>query len=148
MRPAAIRRSDPRLRSGRARTWVLLIAAVLEQQEILDLAVEAASIGLEVLAEVHNVDEIEKLKSDAIHIIGINNRDLQTFETDLTTSMRLRKFIPADIVVVSESGIATRDDIDQLRGHGIHAFLVGEQLMRAASPGSALAALLKESDGS
>jgi len=127
---------------------VLLIAAVLERQEILDLAAEAVSIGLEVLAEVHNVDEIEMVESDSIHIVGINNRNLETFETDITTSMRLRKYIPGDKVVVSESGITTRNEIDQLRSHGIHAFLIGEQLMRAENPGKALAALLEGTDGS
>jgi len=122
---------------------VLLIAAVLDRQEILDLVAEASSIGLEVIAEVHNEDEIEVVESESIRIIGINNRDLESFETDITTSMRLRKYIPPDKVVVSESGVTSRQEIDQLRSHGIRAFLIGEHLMRAENPGRALETLLE-----
>lgn len=127
---------------------VLLIAAVLDHAEISDLAAEASALDLEVVAEVHNEDEIESVESDAVHIVGVNNRDLETFETDITTSIRLRKYIPQDKMVVSESGIKSRKEIDQLRSHGIHAFLVGEQLMRAESPGRALRLLLETADGS
>jgi indole-3-glycerol phosphate synthase len=125
---------------------VLLIAAILQRNELLDLAAEATSLGLEVIAEVHNEDEIENVESGDVHIIGINNRDLETFETDITTSMRLRKYIPSDKVIISESGLTSRKEIDQLRDHGIHAFLIGEQLMRAESPGRALQSLLEVSD--
>jgi indole-3-glycerol phosphate synthase len=121
---------------------VLLIAAAIEKGRLHDLYDEAHAIGLESLVEVHSEEELRSLHLENIRLLGVNNRDLSTFETDLATSFRLKELVPPSVVLVSESGIATRGDVDRLMEHGIHAMLVGESLMRAPSPGKALAALL------
>jgi indole-3-glycerol phosphate synthase len=125
---------------------VLLIAAILEPEQLIDLAEEAATLGLESLVEVHSEEEIESLNFSSLEIIGINNRDLMTFETDLYTSVRLKKYIPSGKLVVSESGLSSGKDLDMLMSHGIHAFLIGELFMRAENPGAALAKLLREAE--
>ncbi len=121
---------------------VLLIAAVLNPEQLSDFAREAATLGLESLVEVHTEEDLECLHMTDAGIVGINNRDLASFETHLNTSVRLRPLVPQGITVVSESGISTRHDIEMLMGHGISAFLVGEALMRAEHPGKALTDLL------
>jgi len=126
---------------------VLLIAAVLGSHQLTDLALEAASLGLESLVEVHNEEEAEALDLSAVRIVGINNRDLYTFETDIYTSVRVKKFIPEDTIIVSESGIAGPKDIEMLISNGIHAFLIGELFMRAENPGEALDSLIKQTAG-
>lgn len=122
---------------------VLFIAAALEPPVLHDLADEAGELGLECLVEVHHEDEIEGIDFGRIHLVGINNRDLATFETDILTSVRLKKYVPAHATIVSESGISGRKDIEFLLGNGIHAFLIGEVLMRAEDPGKELEALLR-----
>ncbi len=123
---------------------VLLIAAALDSAHLQDLLAEATNLGLQCLIEVHTQKEIEQLPLGGVDLIGINNRNLATFKTDIAISARLRKFIPDEIEVVSESGIHTSDDISFLMSHGISSFLVGESLMRAESPGKALAELLSD----
>jgi indole-3-glycerol phosphate synthase len=121
---------------------VLLIASALDASLLHDLYAEAKEIDLECLVEVHSHKEIEALNFEEIEIVGINNRNLMTFETKLETSIELKRHIPNHIVCVSESGINSYDDIERLLEHDIHAFLIGETFMKAASPGNALAALL------
>ena len=121
---------------------VLLIAAALEKNQLHELYFEADELGLECLVEVHNEAELESLDMSVVKIIGINNRNLADFSVDLATSIRLAASIPFGITIVSESGISSRGDIDLLILNGIHAVLVGENLMRAADPGDALRVLL------
>jgi indole-3-glycerol phosphate synthase len=123
---------------------VLLIAAALSPGQVTDLAGGAAELGLECLVEVHHEDELEGLDLRTLGIIGVNNRDLMTFETDMMTSVRLRKSIPAEVPIVSESGITCAADLRLLQRHGIHAVLIGEYFMRAEDPGAALQELLAE----
>jgi indole-3-glycerol phosphate synthase len=125
---------------------ILLIAAALDKSRLKDLYEEAGELGLECLIEVHNEEELRSLTMRDIKLLGINNRDLTTFETDLETSLRLKKLVPSDVIVVSESGINTRADIDRLLDSGIRAMLIGESLMRAKSPGKALAELLAKGE--
>jgi indole-3-glycerol phosphate synthase len=121
---------------------VLLIAAALEPKQLHDLYDEANELGLDCLVEVHNEQELETLDLKQVKIIGINNRNLFDFTVDVNTTLRVAAEIPKGITIVSESGISSRSDIDQLAEHGIHAVLVGESLMRAESPGKALESLL------
>ncbi|MEW6734332.1 MAG: indole-3-glycerol phosphate synthase TrpC [Acidobacteriota bacterium] len=120
----------------------LLIAAMLSETEIINLAALGNELGLAALVEVHTAQELEKVLNSQQSIIGVNNRDLRTFEVDLNTSLRLAKQAPKEVLLVSESGINTTADIERLRAAGYQAFLIGEQLMRAESPGTALTALL------
>jgi indole-3-glycerol phosphate synthase len=124
---------------------VLLIAAALEPKQLHDLHDEANELGLDCLVEVHNEQELETLDLKQAKIVGINNRDLSNFTVDVSITFRLASHIPKGIIIVSESGITNRADIDRLVAHGIHAVLVGESLMRAESPGKALQALLTPS---
>jgi len=121
---------------------ILLIAAMLDGSQLNDLLQTACSLGLDVLVEIHNREELEKALCYEVRLLGINNRNLHTFETTLDTSLRLAAEAPKDVVLVSESGIRTRDDIDRLRDAGFHAFLVGEELMRAEDEGKALRELI------
>jgi len=121
---------------------ILLIAAVLETAELTHFRELAESLGLAALVEVHNSDELKKAVDSGAGLIGVNNRDLQTFEVSLDTSLRLAFQMPADAVRVSESGIRTRADIDLLHGAGFQAFLVGESLMTASDPAAALKHLI------
>jgi indole-3-glycerol phosphate synthase len=126
---------------------VLLIAAALEPGHLLELQDEAATLGLECLVEVHSEKEATALDQAKCRLIGINNRDLATFSTDLSVSLRLRRVIDAHVVVVSESGIATAEDLRQLIAGNIHAALIGEAFMRQEHPGRALSDLLTEVGG-
>lgn len=121
---------------------ILLIAACLSKSQMEDLAGVAGELGLDVLTEVHNYRELDVALQAGAVIIGINNRDLHTFKTDIATTLNLLRDIPGDKIVVSESGINTRDDIDRLRVAGVHAFLIGEALMREADIGAKLQELL------
>jgi len=117
---------------------ILLIVAALDDSSLLELSLLAAELDLDVLVEVHDEDELGRALEIPAPLIGINNRNLRNFEVSLDTSIKLRERVPADRLLVSESGIATSADISRLRAAGIHAFLVGETFMRAADPGKAL----------
>ena len=121
---------------------VLLIAAMLNDDKLRKLAEVAGETGLAVLGEAHNESEIERLLRAPIGVIGVNARDLRTFQTDLKRVEKLVGMIPSDRVAVAESAIKNRDDIRSLRAAGAGAFLIGETLMRAPRPGIALKELL------
>ena len=121
---------------------VLLIAAVLDDAELAGFEATAQSLGLAVLVEVHDERELDRALRLATPLVGINNRNLATFEVSLETTLRLLPQVPASRVVVSESGIHAAADVQRLRARGVHAFLVGEAFMRADDPGAALAALV------
>ena len=93
---------------------------------------------MDVLVEVHDRDELERALKLDLEVIGINNRDLRTFDTSLATTIDLLELVPGDCLVVTESGIHTRDDIALMREHNVHAFLVGEAFMRVPDPGQGL----------
>lgn len=120
---------------------ILLIAACLEDAQLHDLASLATELGLDVLVEVHDADELERALVVPGPLIGINNRDLRSFEVHLETTLTLLPAVPPGRLVVTESGIHGPADIARMRAHGVHAFLVGEALMRAADPGQRLAEL-------
>ncbi|MGD8827885.1 MAG: indole-3-glycerol phosphate synthase TrpC [Gammaproteobacteria bacterium] len=120
---------------------VLLIVAVLDDAQLADLASLAEDLGMDVLVEAHDADELERALRLPARLIGINNRDLHTFETRLETTLNLRTQVPDDRILVTESGIASHDDVRRMRKAGVHAFLVGESLMRQPDPGRALAEL-------
>ena len=113
---------------------ILLIAAILSANEIIHFTKIAHSLELEILVEVHDLDDINKL-SGLEDIIGVNNRNLKTFEVNIKQSMDLIKRLPNDAVKISESGIKTPEDIQQLRMHGFSGFLIGELFMREVNPG-------------
>jgi indole-3-glycerol phosphate synthase len=121
---------------------ILLIVAALDGAELVRLAACARQHDLDVLCEVHNAAELQRALRDGFDTIGINNRDLHTFHVDLNTSLQLVERIPAGVVKIAESGIESAADIARLRAVGFEGFLVGESLMRAASPGDALRGLL------
>jgi indole-3-glycerol phosphate synthase len=121
---------------------LLLIAAILTEGQLREYRDLAASLGLAALVEVHDTTELEKALGADAEIIGINNRDLKTFKTDLQTTLALASFIPADRIVVSESGIRNRQDIEILTKAGIRAFLIGETLIAAPEIGPKLLELL------
>jgi indole-3-glycerol phosphate synthase len=117
---------------------ILLIVAALGSAQMEELHSVAAELGLDVLVEVHNELELERAMALDARLIGVNNRDLHTFTTDLGTSERLRAELPDEHMLVAESGIRTPADVARLQAAGINAFLVGEAFMRADDPGSAL----------
>ncbi|MFC1941957.1 indole-3-glycerol phosphate synthase TrpC [Chloroflexota bacterium] len=121
---------------------LLLIASILSREQLGELLELSRSLNLSCLVEVHNENEINKALSGGAEIIGINNRDLNTFSVDINTTRRLRPIIPAGIIVVSESGIHSRDDIIQLKEWGVNAALVGEALVTAADIPSKMGELL------
>lgn len=123
---------------------VLLIVAILEDDLLARLIGLANELGLDALVEVHSADEMMRAARAGASIIGINNRDLTTFNVDLDTSIQLAPLAPKDSILVSESGINTGSDIRRLRSAGFRAFLVGEHLMRAQHPGEALKRLIEE----
>lgn len=114
---------------------ILLIAAALDDALMSELAATASAAGLDVLVEVHDAPELERALRLDLPLIGINNRDLRTFETRLRTTLDLLSAVPPGRLVVTESGILSADDVATMRGHGVHAFLVGEAFMKAADPG-------------
>ncbi len=117
---------------------VLLIAAALPDGRLGEFTELAFEIGLDVLLEVHDEPELERALATRASLIGINNRSLSTFVTSLDTTLQLQARVPANRLLVTESGIATRDDVARLRAAGVHAFLVGEAFMRAPDPGAEL----------
>jgi len=117
---------------------ILLIAAVLEDAQMKELAELAARLEMDVLIEVHNGEELERVLPLDLPLVGINNRNLRTFETSLQTSLDLLSMIPDRRIVVTESGIHTTDDVALMRSSNINAFLVGEAFMKADDPGEKL----------
>jgi indole-3-glycerol phosphate synthase len=120
---------------------ILLIVAALTQTQLLELAELAETLAMDVLVEVHDAAELEQALALKTRLIGINNRNLRSFETTLQTTLSLKAQVPADRMVITESGIFSRDDVALLLNQGVYAFLVGETLMRAESPGQQLRAL-------
>ncbi len=124
---------------------VLLIVSALDDRALASLAGDALALGLDLLVEVHDADELDRalaLSTDPGRtLVGVNNRDLRTFETRLETTLDVVERLPAGRPPITESGIATRADIARMRAAGVHGFLIGESFMRAADPGAALAAL-------
>lgn len=123
---------------------VLLIAAMLEAAQLADLVAEAGEIGLDVLLEIHDERELEMALQVPVELVGINNRDLRSFHTDLAVTERLAPRIPAERLVVAESGIASRADVLRLQAAGASIFLVGESLMRSTDIGATLDRLLAD----
>jgi indole-3-glycerol phosphate synthase len=121
---------------------ILLIVAALEPAELVRLGREADQAGLECLVEIHNGEELETALKAGVPLLGINNRDLKTFKTDLDTTLNLIKSVPNGVSVVSESGIRTRGDIARLVQAGVQGVLIGETLMRSPDPGDAVKQLL------
>ena len=117
---------------------VLLIVAALDQDQMLELAGVAGEHGLDVLVEVHDREELERALELSSPLIGINNRDLHTFETRLETTLELLPYIPGERLVITESGIHTAEDVALMRNHQVYGFLVGESFMRAPEPGEKL----------
>jgi indole-3-glycerol phosphate synthase len=117
---------------------ILLIVAALDDATLVELSTLAHSLGLDVLVEVHDAAELERALATQAPLIGINNRNLRTFDTRLETTLDLLGRIPADRLLVTESGIHTRTDVARMRAAGVHAFLVGEAFMRAEDPGTEL----------
>ena len=120
---------------------VLLIAACLDDAQMADLEAAALALGMDVLVEVHDGAELERALRLKTSLLGINNRNLRSFEVTLQTTLDLLPRVPADRLLVTESGILGRDDVRRMRDAGVHAFLVGEAFMRAPDPGAALADL-------
>jgi len=121
---------------------ILLIAAALGEQRLVELLAEARRFGLDGLVEVHSESEVESALSAGAEVIGINNRDLRTFSVDLETTARLRGLIPPGKIVVSESGIHFRRDVERLQALGVDAILVGEALMQSPDPAAKIRELL------
>lgn len=123
---------------------ILLIAAVLTRQEIKHLSEFAQSLGLEVLLEVHNEEELYKAIMPSLNMIGVNNRNLKTFEVSLNYSKELANFIPKEFVKVSESGISNILDIKELQPYGYQGFLIGENFMKTDNAGLAAKKMIKQ----
>jgi indole-3-glycerol phosphate synthase len=122
---------------------ILLIVAALAQPDLEGLAAKAREHELDVLCEAHDEEELQRALDAGCDLIGVNSRNLRTFQVDLKTPLRLAKLFPRGILAVAESGIASAGDIAELRSVGYQAFLIGESLMKAAFPGSALRRLLE-----
>ena len=120
---------------------ILLIAACLDDAQMIDLEAQAHALRMAVLVEVHDGAELDRALRLATKLVGINNRNLRSFEVTLQTTLDLLKNVPADRLLVTESGILARDDVKRMRDAQVHAFLVGEAFMRAPDPGVALAEL-------
>jgi len=120
---------------------VLLIAAVLDHPALRNLQQAAKTIGLECLVEVYEEVELDRIEWDLVTMLGVNNRDLRTFQVDVSHSVRLLKQVPSHVVKISESGLKTAKQLADLHKEGIDAVLIGETLMRAEDPGQALQAL-------
>lgn len=117
---------------------ILLIVAALEDGPLVEMANLAGELGMDVLVEVHDIDELERALQTDCELIGVNNRNLRTFEVSLDTTLALKPAVPPDRILVTESGIATAADVATMREAGIETFLVGESFMREADPGAAL----------
>jgi len=118
---------------------ILLIVSALGDAALAELSGLALDLGMDVLVEVHDIDELERALQVPVPLVGINNRNLRTFEVSLDTTLSMRDAVPKDRLLVTESGIVTPQDVALMRSHGIEAFLVGEAFMRADDPGAELA---------
>jgi len=123
---------------------ILLIAALLSREEIKALSELAQELGLEVLLEVHDLEELQKSLMPSLDLLGVNNRNLKTFEVDLGTSKKLSPHIPPDFVKVSESGISSIGAIGELKQYGYRGFLIGEHFMKTGNPGTSAAEFIKK----
>jgi indole-3-glycerol phosphate synthase len=122
---------------------ILLIAACLDDAQMADLEAVARGLGMAVLVEVHDEPELHRALKLKTALLGINNRNLRTFEVSLDTTLGMLPTVPADKLLITESGILSRADVERMRAAQVHAFLVGEAFMRAPDPGAALADLFK-----
>ncbi|HET8747108.1 MAG TPA: indole-3-glycerol phosphate synthase TrpC [Ramlibacter sp.] len=120
---------------------ILLIAACLADAQMAELEAVARSLDMAVLVEVHDAAELQRALKLRTPLVGVNNRNLRTFEVSLETTLGMLQDVPAEKLLVTESGILKREDVQKMRAAGVHAFLVGEAFMRAEDPGEALAAL-------
>jgi indole-3-glycerol phosphate synthase len=120
---------------------ILLIAACLDDAQMAELEGIATLLNMAVLVEVHDAQELQRALKLKTRLIGINNRNLRSFEVSLDTTLGMLKDVPGDRLLVTESGILQREDVQRMRAAGVHAFLVGEAFMRAEDPGAALAGL-------
>jgi indole-3-glycerol phosphate synthase len=123
---------------------ILLIAAILNEEEIIKFSSLANKLGLEVLLEIHNEEELKKADLTYVHMVGINNRNLKTFEVSLETSKNLSSLIPESKLKISESGIGSISAIQELKQHGFKGFLIGENFMKTEDPGGAAINFLEE----
>ena len=121
---------------------ILLIAAILSTKELSELSATARDLGLEILVEVHNSEELERSRAQDIHMLGVNNRNLKTFEVSISTSVELIDQIPQQVVPISESGISDPQSVKELKQAGYQGFLIGENFMKAEEPGRALTEFL------
>ncbi|CAM2979035.1 indole-3-glycerol phosphate synthase TrpC [Legionella worsleiensis] len=121
---------------------ILLIVAMLDDMQLTDFCQIAQELDLAVLVESHTQEELERALKLPTPLIGINNRSLHTFKTDMQLSIQLKQYIPEDKIIITESGINTRKDIELMQSHGINTFLIGESLMRSPNIGSALKELM------
>ena len=117
---------------------ILLIVAALDDGQLVDLSGLAMELGMDVLVEVHDIDELERALQVPVPLVGINNRNLRTFEVSLQTTLDMKEAVPKDRLLVTESGILVPEDVATMRAAGVNAFLVGETFMRAEEPGEAL----------
>ena len=120
---------------------ILLIMSALGDAALAELSGLALELGMDVLVEVHDIDELERALQVPVPLVGINNRNLRTFDVTLQTTLEMRDAVPKDRLLVTESGIVTPQDVALMRRHGVNAFLVGEAFMRADDPGTELARL-------
>jgi indole-3-glycerol phosphate synthase len=123
--------------------FILLIGSVLEHDEINEMAAFAQEEGMDVLLEIHQADELPEDLHSGIGLVGVNNRDLRTFDVSLETSKQLAERIPQDRIRISESGISSAEAIDELVSYGYSGFLVGESLMKTKEPGKSLEQLIE-----
>lgn len=122
---------------------ILLIVAILSDAQLQELAALADSLRLDCLVEVHDEAELERALACQVSLLGINNRDLRTFQTSIETTERLLGHMPPDVTVVSESGLSRAEQLDRLEARGVRAFLIGETFMAAPDPGEPLRAMLR-----
>ena len=123
---------------------ILLIAAILSREEIQTFSTLAQSLGMEILLEIHNEEELHKSLMPSLNMIGVNNRNLKTFEVSLENSKTLSALIPDEFVKISESGIRTVEDIQSLQPYGYKGFLIGENFMKTDNPGASAADFIKK----
>ena len=125
---------------------ILLIVAILSDSQMKELGALASSLSLDCLVEVHDETELERALACQVSLLGINNRDLRTFHTTIEITQRLMPYIPADVTVVSESGLSRPEQLADLEARGVRAFLIGETFMAAPDPGEPLRAMLRAAE--